>query len=213
MKLTTAFVILVVLLIASALIHPYNRALGDILLAFFVLFFIYSLFVVPRYYYRRYRAKKLEVSVEDLYPAKASTTPSLNLHFIEKAKEAERAGDYLAARVNYMKCMEDLKRSGAPEEVILYAQQEYDNFVRRDPIFKELLSRLILIIEKNPGILQSEITRQFDSMDWPALYSYDRPVAKDDIYYALYFAARFGIIKRLKKGRSYQLFMSNNKEG
>ena len=36
---------------------------------------------------------------------------------------------------------------------------------------------------------------------------YNSPVLKDDIYYALYFADKFGHIIRVKKGRSYQLYL------
>ena len=53
----------------------------------------------------------------------------------------------------------------------------------------------IYAIQKNLSIHDTE----------PKLYN--RPVLKDDIYYALYFADKFGHIIRVKKGRSYQLYL------
>lgn len=44
-------------------------------------------------------------------------------------------------------------------------------------------------------------------MEWPSLYGYDRPVVKEDIYYALCFAEKLGKIRRIKKGRSYELYI------
>jgi hypothetical protein len=132
--------------------------------------------------------------------------------FLDHARSAEKAGDYLGARVEYMKCIEDLKRSGAPEDQIQYATREYEEFVKRDPIFEKLVSSLLPIIEVNPGMLQSQISKRFLSMEWPYLYNYDRPVAKEDIYYALYFAEKRGLIRRNKKGRSYELYIEGKGE-
>ena len=53
----------------------------------------------------------------------------------------------------------------------------------------------VYAIQKNLSIHDTE----------PKLYN--RPVLKDDIYYALYFADKFGHIIRVKKGRSYQLYL------
>lgn len=123
---------------------------------------------------------------------------------LDAARRAERQGDFLAARMGYLKCMETL-RQARDEAGTQEAQKEYDAFVQRDPFFKELVSRLLPIIQANPGILQSDITKRVESVDWSALYNSNRPVAKDDIYYALYFADKFGVITRTKKGRSYEL--------
>jgi hypothetical protein len=128
--------------------------------------------------------------------------------FLDTARAAEKNRDYLRARVQYMKCIEDLKRNGAPQKEIDYIEKEYEEFVKRDPIFRELINRLLPFIKENPGILQSQISKHFQSVEWPELYNYNRPVAKEDIYYALYFADKFGIIQRVKKGRSYQLFLN-----
>lgn len=133
--------------------------------------------------------------------------------FLGRAKAAERNGDYLSARVEYMKCIEDLKQSGVSEEQIQYVTKEYEEFVKRDPVFGKLVSALLPIIKGNPGILQSDISKRFLSMEWPSLYGYNRPVAKEDIYYALYFAEKLGKIRRIKKGRSYELYVAEALEG
>ena len=131
-------------------------------------------------------------------------------HFISAALEAESQNDFLTARVNYMKAVEELKRTAETNEYELLiepVQKMYDDFVLRDPVYKYLMSKLLPIIEKQNGILQSEISKDFETADWGTLTTGNREVAKDDIYYALYFADRFGHIKRIKKGRSYQLYL------
>ena len=120
------------------------------------------------------------------------------------AKQAEKRGDFLAARIEYLKCVESWKQSGDITE-LEKATGEYEAFVRRDPVFEKLLSILLPIIKSNPGILQSEIAKQVESVDWATLYDYNRPIAREDVYYALYFAEKFDRITRTKKGRSYEL--------
>jgi hypothetical protein len=120
------------------------------------------------------------------------------------ARQAEKQGDFLAARMEYLKCVESWKQAGDDAE-LEKATKEYDEFVRRDPIFEKVISLLLPIIQANPGILQSDIAKQAESMEWATLYNYNRPVAREDIYYALYFADKFSRITRTKKGRSYEL--------
>jgi hypothetical protein len=120
------------------------------------------------------------------------------------AKQAEKRGDFLAARMEYLKCVESWKQSDDITE-LEKATREYEAFVRRDPVFEKLLSILLPIIDSNPGILQSEIAKQAESVDWATLYDYNRPIAREDVYYALYFAEKFNRITRTKKGRSYEL--------
>jgi len=124
---------------------------------------------------------------------------------LQKAQQAEKNSDYLMARMEYLKCVESFKQAGVTSE-LENASKEYESFVKRDPIFKKLFLALNAGIKENPGILQSEITKKFEAMNWGQLYHYDRPIAKDDVYYALYFADKFGYITRTKKGRSYELF-------
>lgn len=112
------------------------------------------------------------------------------------AREAEKNGDFLRARVEHLKCVESWKQAnqiGGFEAEFQSATKEYEDFVKRDPIFAKLLSSLLPIIKSNPGILQSAIYKHVQEMD------------RGDISYALYFAAKQGKISRTKKGRSYEL--------
>jgi hypothetical protein len=127
-------------------------------------------------------------------------------HHIEQAKKAERNKDYLGARVSYMQCVESLKHADAPEE-LEKAKKEYVDFVRRDPFFNKLLPVFLEGIKQNPGILQSDVTKKFEDMEWRELRNSDRHFSKDDIRYVLYFAESFGCLIRQKSGRSYRLYL------
>ena len=130
-------------------------------------------------------------------------------YHLQSARASEKRGDYLGARMGYLKCVESYKQVGATAELDK-ASQEYASFVQRDLFFKKLFEVLNAGIKENPGILQSEITSKAEASDWQHLYNYDRPIAKDDIYYVLYFADKFGYITRKKKGRSYELFSNGD---
>ena len=74
------------------------------------------------------------------------------------ARQAEKQGDFLAARMEYLKCVESWKQAGDNAE-LEKATREYESFVRRDPIFEKLISVLLPIIQADPGILQSDIAK------------------------------------------------------
>lgn len=144
-----------------------------------------------------------------------SEMPGNVAYFISAAQESETQKDFLTARINYMKAVEELKRCTEPaeyEKLIIPVQKMYDEFVLRDPVYKYLMSKLLPIIENQNGILQSEISKDFESVDWGTLTNGNREVMKEDIYYALYFADKFGHIKRIKKGRSYQLYLPDTEK-
>jgi len=128
-------------------------------------------------------------------------------NFIVWAREAEANENFLLARINYMKCVEDMRRSKITGHVFRVAEEEYDNFVMRDPFYRAGLKFFKPIIEKTPVMMQSGLSKQLPSMNWPTLCNASRPPAKEDLYYILYFAAKFGEIRRVKKGRSYQLYL------
>jgi precorrin-3B methylase len=123
---------------------------------------------------------------------------------ITGARNSLKKRDYLSARMNYLKCVEQLRKENDLDNLALITR-EYDNFVIEDPIFIEISKQLLQIIKETPNILQSDITNKFQSLDWPALYKSIRQISKDDIYYALYFSEKFGYINRIKKGRTYEL--------
>lgn len=122
------------------------------------------------------------------------------------AQRAAYAADYLKSRMSYTKCVESFKQADATFEREK-AEKMFEDFAKKDPGFKKLSKILCDVIKKFPGILQSEIMKKFESGDWSDMYDYNRPVLKDDVYYALYFADKFGMIVRNKKGRTYELFV------
>jgi len=69
-------------------------------------------------------------------------------------------------------------------------------FANRDPLYKDMIIKLIPVIAKQEGILQSKI------------YPYIPEHSPETIRYVLYFAHELGDVRRVKKGRSYQLFTS-----
>ena len=126
---------------------------------------------------------------------------------LEMARKLNKNNDFLGTRMEYLKAVESFKQANSQIE-LEKVTAEYEEFVKDDPIFKELISFLMLGIKENPGILQSEITNKAVEMNWSEIYKYNRPLAKDDLYYALYFGDKFGLIKRNKKGRTYELFVN-----
>jgi len=131
---------------------------------------------------------------------------------IRKAQEAEARNDYLSARVSYMACVDILKRDNTAAEFLDIAKNEYSLFVRRDPIFNNLLPFFLEGVRQNPGVLQSDITSKAEEMDWSELRQYSRTISKDDIRYVFYFAEEFGMLERRKKGRSYELYLPEQSE-
>ena len=122
------------------------------------------------------------------------------------ARKCKQNNDFFGARMGYLKAVESFKQANAIKE-LGEANNEYENFIIKDPVFIGLLSVLIEGIKVNPGILQSEITNKAEESNWSDVYKYNRPILKDDIYYVLYFAEKFGIIKKLKKGNTYELYV------
>lgn len=117
---------------------------------------------------------------------------------LDWARRADQSGDFRTARAEYLKAVESFRQanqSGSSEVEWIDATKEYEVFVRRDPVFASILDRLVPYIKQNPGALQSELPKNLPDLP------------REDISYALYFAAQFGQISRTKKGRSYELLV------
>jgi hypothetical protein len=136
-----------------------------------------------------------------------SKFPAEALYHLKNAQDAELGNDYLAARVEYMACVDYLKRDKKAIPQIEFAKNEYSEFVRRDPIFNKMLPYFLEGVRQNQGILQSDITAKAEDMDWGELCNYNRTISKDDIRYVFYFAEEFGFLIRKKEGRSYRLYL------
>ncbi len=121
------------------------------------------------------------------------------LSHLEWARQAEKEGNYLKARVEYLKCVESWKQAnedGEFSEEFEAATKEYQGFVERDPIYRNFLKQVSPVISSNPGILQKDI------------YLLLPAIGHSDISYVLYFADLQGRIRRVKKGRTYELYVS-----
>lgn len=113
-------------------------------------------------------------------------------------RRARAAGDIRAARCAYAALVESWKQHNALHQGAFDAQleavkREYSDFVKSDPEYQLLQQALVLAIERQPGVLQTE------------LYTRLAKIPKEKLQYALYFAADHGFIVRTKKGRTYAL--------
>lgn len=83
------------------------------------------------------------------------------------------------------------------EEQLSQLQRNYETLKRKDNLYmrnvKDLKQRVLSCISENPGILQTELYKQFDE------------TVKPDIQEILYFASKDGLIIRQKAGRTYKL--------
>lgn len=115
------------------------------------------------------------------------------------AKRMENRGKYVAARHSYLKFVESVKQFNALNDneydfLLESANDEYYHFVvDRDPIYKDLLNKILPVIKVNQGVLQKDF------------YALVPKIDRSDISYVLYFANKNGVIDRTKKGRTYEL--------
>jgi hypothetical protein len=125
--------------------------------------------------------------------------------FWREARQAERFLNFEETRRCYLKAVESIEQAEKlleRPEATLYLEMlktEYYQFVvHRDPNYRLNLKHLLPLVRNEPGILQTQ--------------TYERlQFARSDIMYTLYFAEKEGLIRREKKGRSYQLFFVREK--
>lgn len=83
------------------------------------------------------------------------------------------------------------------EEQLIQLRQNYEALKERDNAYmqnvKDLKPRVLDCIRNNPGILQTELYKQFDK------------TVKSDIQQILYFGSKDGVIVRQKSGNTYRL--------
>lgn len=124
-------------------------------------------------------------------------TIEIQLHR-DSARKYLNERNYDMARLSFFKWVESVRQqninlSGDLSEELRAAQQEYSEFVKQDPLYLRTCDRILVKIRESKAILQTD------------LYKIVPDIGKDDISYALFFAAEQGIIKRTKKGRTYEL--------
>lgn len=116
----------------------------------------------------------------------------------ERAQTLQAAGDYDNGRRAYFGWVESLRQQnintgGELQQDLEDAQREYSEFVKMDPLYLQIRKAALAKIADAPGILQTE------------LYKVLSGFKREDISYAMYFAAEHGAIVRSKKGRTYEL--------
>jgi hypothetical protein len=130
-------------------------------------------------------------------PAAANCTREIAFH-TDYVRRARAGGNIAAARGAYAALVESWKQhnaqyNGAFQSQLDAVKREYSEFVKTDPTYQLLRQALVLAIQQQPGILQTE------------MYARLSKISKEDLQYALYFAADHGFIVRTKKGRTYAL--------
>lgn len=113
-------------------------------------------------------------------------------------RRSRASGDIATARGAYAALVESWKQHndlhcGALQGELDAVKREYSEFVKTDPLYRLIRDAAIQVIRRQFGILQTQI------------YDVLAKVPKQDLQYALYFAADHGGIVRTKKGRSYEL--------
>jgi hypothetical protein len=150
----------------------------------------------------QYANEHPEFSLDDFILQRAETA----YNSWREARMAERNRHFERVRVLYLKSSESLeqieKLTEQPQLSTLLEKvksEYYDFVVHRDPLYRLYLRHPLLCIKDHPGILQTELYEE--------LHNHKR----ENLTYALYFAEKEGLIRREKKGRSYELFFEREK--
>ena len=111
----------------------------------------------------------------------------------EEAKHREF--DWSAARA----ALQNIAYGMVGKDVPQKDKDEFKAFVARfakhDPLYLETMKIVRPLLLKNPGMIQSE------------LYKGCNESTKEAMRYVLYFSEALGEVQRIKKGRSYQLYL------
>jgi len=176
----------------------------------YYVFIFLMMFVVMFFILRKNKPQQKQPqnqSQGEISPETINEIPTDMSFHLKNAHDAELRNDYLTARVEYMACVDSLKRDKKAIPQLEFVKKEYSEFVRRDPIFNKMLPFFLDGVRQNQGILQSDITAKAEDMNWGEIRNYNRPISKDDIRYVFYFAEEFGLLIRKKEGRSYRLYL------
>jgi hypothetical protein len=150
----------------------------------------------------QYANEHPDYSLEDFILQRAGTAYDC----WREARLAERNSNFEKARGLYLKAFQSLEQVEKLKEhpqlppLLEKLNTEYCNFaVHRDPIYRLQLKHPLLWIKDHPGILQTELYKEFSNHK------------REDMTYVLYFAEKEGLIRREEKGRSYELFLVRDK--
>jgi hypothetical protein len=135
-----------------------------------------------------------EILTEDF----SSHAHDADVNYFEYIEDTWKRGDFDAARKMLQKIAYSMVGKDITKEEKDYFTGFMADFAREDPLYKDVMLRLLPIVSSNPGMLQSKI------------YEGQPDDIKEQMRYVLYFANELGHIRRVKKGNSYQLFAANS---
>lgn len=112
--------------------------------------------------------------------------------------QAWKRGDYDLARQQLQQIAYSMVGSSVTDEDRANFTKLMAEFANEDPLYNEVMAKVIPLLRANPGMLQSQI------------YQGQPDDIKEQMRYVLYFANELGHIKRIKKGSSYMLMLPEN---
>lgn len=124
--------------------------------------------------------------------AHAREVETLSQGHLSMARRAWLQGDFATARMAYQKAAYISGRLEA-EEARAALKRELTGFTRSDPLYTEILAAVKPVVERQPGVKQTDLY---------GLVDHDREL----VSYVLYFAAENFDLYRKKAGRTYQIF-------
>lgn len=111
----------------------------------------------------------------------------------EKIEQAWERGDYDWVRQALQKIAYTMVGESVTQEQKDNFTQIMKEFASADPLYKQVMDKVLPLVQANPGMKQSDI------------YKGQPEDIKEQMRYVLYFADELGHIIRIKKGNSYKL--------
>jgi hypothetical protein len=114
-------------------------------------------------------------------------------HLME-IEDAWKRGDYDWVRMQLQKIAYSMVGPTVTETDKQNFTEVMKDFAKEDPLYNEVMTRLLPMVQESPGMVQSQI------------YKGEPDHIKEQMRYVLYFAQELGHIQRVKKGNSYRLY-------
>jgi hypothetical protein len=119
---------------------------------------------------------------------------------LKRARQAVADGDLSKARDEYRRSVNVLKHNNVTDPALF---TEYEEFVKRDPIYKSLAKVFIAGLKENPGITELEMNTTNIIRDWGIRFGLGKEIEPIDRVYFMEFAEKFGYIIRESGNRIY----------
>jgi len=138
--------------------------------------------------------KRLKERQQSAWAAPDDADKDQWIRHCERIEEAWRHGDYNWARQQLQQIAYSMVgRSVSQSDKDKFTQVMKD-FAREDPLYRQVMEKLLPMVFATPGMVQSQI------------YKGQPDAIKEQMRYVLYFAHELGHIHRVKKGNSYKLY-------